>query len=779
MTGLDLSDFSLTYDGVPVPLSGATLTGFGSSYTLGNLTGLTGRNGRYALTLKAQNSGIADAFGNPLSFDAVGTWVANTRVLTAILQSQSSSPRPMPLFSLPIYLSSPGGATGVTGFDLTDLSLTRDGVPISLASSTLTDSGNGLFVLGNLYSMTQASGCYTLTLRSQNSGIVDSLGNSLRSDAVGVFVRDAAPSAVALSRTTIAENNLPGAVVGTFSTTDADAGDEFTYSLVSGTGSDDNAAFTINGNNLAAVNAFSFKTKSTYTILVRATDAAGLYREQAFTVSVTNVNEAPTDITLSAHTITENLPVGAVVGMISTSDPDAGDAFTYTLVNGTGSTDNAAFMLVGNTLKTAAVVDFETKSSYWVRVRTTDAGGLFTEKPFMISVTNVNEAPTITSSPTVSVAENQTAVQTVTATDADAGTTLNYSIVGGADQSLFAINASTGVLTFKSAPNYESPTDVGANNVYNVTVQASDGTLVATKAVAVTVTNVNENPSELQLTATSIAENLPIGAVVGTLSTIDADAGDTFTYSLYPGLDSSGNSSFTIEGNQLKAAVVFNYMIQKTYSINVLCVDSGGLSVGKILTVSVVPNNKQPNALVPASFAVVEDVASNLVFPGKPFSDDSATLTVTLSVAEGVIAATNGGNVTVGGTPTARTFAGSVSDLNAFFATAGKITYQPASNSTTSRSLTVSTFDGQFTTAFATDIVVTPSNDAPVASGTATLAPVSVVTPTASITGATVSSVTRTSRASRTSPSGTRSRRTSLPFCSTRFVSGSGFLGSA
>ena len=112
-----------------------------------------------------------------------------------------------------------------------------------------------------------------------------------------------------------------------------------------------------------------------------------------FTITVTNVNEAPTDITLSSNQIAENQPIGSVVGTFSTTDPDVGDTFTYTLVTGTGSTDNAAFTITSNSLKSAAVFDFETKFTYSIRVRTTDAGSLFFEKVFTITVTNVNEAP--------------------------------------------------------------------------------------------------------------------------------------------------------------------------------------------------------------------------------------------------------------------------------------------------------------------------------------------------------------------------------------------------
>ena len=116
-----------------------------------------------------------------------------------------------------------------------------------------------------------------------------------------------------------------------------------------------------------------------------------------------------------------------------------------------------------------------------------------------------NAGPVFSSSTTVSVAENQTSVVTVTAADADSGDSVTgYSISGGADQSKFSINASSGVLTFKSAPDFESPEDVlsttpsnaAGDNEYVVVVTATSGTgtrvKTADQTIVVTVTNVEE-----------------------------------------------------------------------------------------------------------------------------------------------------------------------------------------------------------------------------------------------------------------------------------------------
>src|SRR5205814_1299262 len=145
---------------------------------------------------------------------------------------------------------------------------------------------------------------------------------------------------------------------------------------------------------------------------------------------------APTAIALSADSIAENQPAGTTIGAFSTSDPDNGDTFTYSLVGGIGSGDNESLTISGNVLQTAAPFDFEVQNSYSIRVRATDAGGLAFEKVFTISVTNVDEAPVFTSSAVLQSPENQHAVGFVDAVDPEDGDAAGYSLVGGADRSL-------------------------------------------------------------------------------------------------------------------------------------------------------------------------------------------------------------------------------------------------------------------------------------------------------------------------------------------------------
>jgi O-glycosyl hydrolase len=207
---------------------------------------------------------------------------------------------------------------------------------------------------------------------------------------VGQGQTNLAPTGIALSNSSVPENQPAGTAVGTFSTTDPNSGDTFTYTLVSGTGSDDNASFAISGNTLQTAAIFNYQTQNSYSIRVRTTDPYGLWFEEVFTISVIAV---PTDISLSNSSVLEAQPAGTTVGTFSTTDPNGSDTFTYTLVAGAGSTDNGSFAISGNTLQTAAVFAYDVQNTYSIRVRSTTQNNQWVEEPFTITVIDVNVPP--------------------------------------------------------------------------------------------------------------------------------------------------------------------------------------------------------------------------------------------------------------------------------------------------------------------------------------------------------------------------------------------------
>lgn len=107
-------------------------------------------------------------------------------------------------------------------------------------------------------------------------------------------------------------------------------------------------------------------------------------------------NQSPTNILLSAATVMENMPTGTVVGTFTTEDPDEGNTFSYELVIGSGGDDNGLFDLDGNQLKTASSLNYESHTNRYVRVKSTDQGGLSVESEFVIFIFDVDEVPVLT-----------------------------------------------------------------------------------------------------------------------------------------------------------------------------------------------------------------------------------------------------------------------------------------------------------------------------------------------------------------------------------------------
>ena len=106
-------------------------------------------------------------------------------------------------------------------------------------------------------------------------------------------------------------------------------------------------------------------------------------------ISVNPINDAPDSIIISEANINENLII--TVGLLSTQDVDLNQVFTYSLVSGLGSTDNASFNIVNNQLYNSASFDYELLNTLSIRIKSTDQGGLSTEQIFLITVNNIND----------------------------------------------------------------------------------------------------------------------------------------------------------------------------------------------------------------------------------------------------------------------------------------------------------------------------------------------------------------------------------------------------
>lgn len=178
--------------------------------------------------------------------------------------------------------------------------------------------------------------------------------------------------------------------------------------------------------------------------------------------TVTATNSAPTDISLSNSAVGENQPSVSAVGALNTTDPNSGNTFAYALVSGAGSTGNAAFSISGNNLLTASSFNYEAQNSYSIRIRSTDQGGLFFEKAFLVVVTNVNEAPTLAPVPEATIGAGVSLALTNIATDAELpAQTLTFNLLAApTNATLTSLNASNALFTWRPLISQSPSTNV-------------------------------------------------------------------------------------------------------------------------------------------------------------------------------------------------------------------------------------------------------------------------------------------------------------------------------
>jgi len=198
------------------------------------------------------------------------------------------------------------------------------------------------------------------------------------------------PLDLSISESTFNENISRGSTVATLSTFDLDSKDTHWYTLTGG----DEYAFYIDGDQLKINGDIDFETKSSYSFRLQTGDSGDLFFFKSFTLNVNDLNEVPDDLSVSATSFDENIAGGSTVLTLSTSDQDAGDTHTYSLVSGNGDSDNSAFTIDGNELKIIDSPNFETKSFYSIRLQTKDSGGLTLEENLTLKVNDLSEKPT-------------------------------------------------------------------------------------------------------------------------------------------------------------------------------------------------------------------------------------------------------------------------------------------------------------------------------------------------------------------------------------------------
>ncbi|MEH6681628.1 MAG: gliding motility-associated C-terminal domain-containing protein [Sediminicola sp.] len=346
-----------------------------------------------------------------------------------------------------------------------------------IAGDGTNDADNGSFtVSGNSLELAVVPDFEVKASYSVYINVNDGINDHAQGFVIDIADVNEMPTALALSNTGIEENSPIGTVVGSMATTDGDASNTFIYNLAEGDGTNDadNGSFTINGNSLELAEVPDFEVKASYSVYINVNDGANDYA-QAFTIDISDVNEAPISIALANNGVPENSPIGSPVGNLSTTDMDAFDTHTYSLAvgDGTNDADNGSFTINGNSLELAVVPDFEVKASYSVYINVNDGANNYAQA-FTIDIADVNEGPISIALSNHDIPGNSaigTIVGSLSTTDADVFDTHTYNLVAGdgsndADNGSFTINGSS--LELAVAPNF------GERDSYSIRIRSTD-----------------------------------------------------------------------------------------------------------------------------------------------------------------------------------------------------------------------------------------------------------------------------------------------------------------
>ena len=413
--------------------------------------------------------------------------------------------------------------------------------------------------------------------------------------------------------------------------------DPISYSL---SGGPDSSFFSLSGNTLSFAGTANYEAPddtnkdSVYEVSVTVSSQS-VSKTQAIYVRVADAPEAPVISTASIDNVKENI---TSVATISASDEDVGSVLTYSLLDSGGAKDEKLLSINESGVVTfisapnyESPSDFNSDNTVEFTVVVSD-GSLTAQADYSFEIIDVNESPSIATTEISDIAEGVSSIATISASDPDVGASLTYSLVdsnGAKDEGLLSIDSSTGVVAFISAPNFETPTDVGADNKIEFSVLVSDGSLEVSQDYSFSITNVNEAPT-ISTSSFSIAEG---STAIGTIAASDPDASSTLSYTI------SGTDSSKFSINASSGAVAFlsppNFEsptdngLDNTYNFTVT-VSDGSLSSSQSIAVAVGNVNEAPSFSIASAQSYVENSGATIsVAANDP--DASSSLTYTLS----------------------------------------------------------------------------------------------------------------------------------------------------
>ncbi|XP_030622122.1 protocadherin Fat 2 [Chanos chanos] len=338
---------------------------------------------------------------------------------------------------------------------------------------------------------------------------------------------------------------------------------------------------------LSVTDSLDYETQTKHLLTVRATDSVtGSFSEAKVEIEIEDVNDNPPVFQKHTYTvqIPEGLPTATSVIQILATDGDSGsngDVSYQILGTGKNETDFFEIDPLTGLLVTSQVLDYETIQQFQLKVRATDNGvpALSSEAHIVVNVTDINDNPPNFNKDQYQASVDEMAtcghiVVKVQASDPDSTDDLQYKILTGNEGRYFAINESSGLISFSNTCKRN------VDPFYNLTVAVSDGVFQKTAPVNIDMTNGNKHSPYFNqdIYEAELAENAEPGTRVIRLAAIDPDDGPYGSVD-YTIINKLADEKFSIDN---KGQIVTSQSLdrenplQRVIAIKVMAKDGGG-----------------------------------------------------------------------------------------------------------------------------------------------------------------------------------------------------------
>ncbi len=492
---------------------------------------------------------------------------------------------------------------------------------------------------------------YTLSIRATDDSGASLFDQENITINVLDAVENSAPTINALGALNTAENGSNGTVLGTVTSNDTE-GNNITYSITNGNGDGIFAINNAGQISITDNTTLNFERDNSYTLTIRARDNGhgNLTSTRNVVINISDINEAPSfdaidQVLFDNPNLVYNADTGnfyEYVDVNTNYNAANNDATSRTITGADGTVVNGHLVtitsaaentfvrgIIGNHIWLGATdsgVEGEwrwtgggtesgdlfwlgngsgsAQNGYYENWRAgepnggngTDTARFLTDGTWQDSNGNHRyvveyEGASIINPVTHVIAENAIAmdiVGTTKATDQDGGQNLTYTIQSGNTDNIFRIDPTTGAIDIQDTSNL----NFEGTNAYNLIIRATDngsGNLFADQAVTINISDANDAPTDININSSSVKENSVLGTEIGTLSSVDEDVADTFTYTIIDDPD----SKFDIVDDKLVVKGSLDYEIATSHTVTIRTFD-GTTSFDRVFTIGIDNENDTP-----------------------------------------------------------------------------------------------------------------------------------------------------------------------------------------